>query len=79
MIRDNSRIIIGIDPLAMDGLIWEDVPRASNRFDRKYTVKIKMNEIIKVLKNLSFCFKLLDKLADNITKLIIKNGRKIRL
>jgi len=64
---------------AVSGFIWEEEPNASSRFEIKYTKKIKTKDTMKVVKNLSFCFKLIDRLADKMNKLAIKKGRKIRL
>ena len=68
-----------MQPFAIIGLICEDEPSASKRFDMKYIKNINMKEIIKVVKNLSFCLRVFETLADRTNRLAINNGRKIKL
>ena len=68
-----------MQPFAITGLIWEEDPNASKRFEIKYIKNINMKDIIKVAKNLSFCFRVFEMLADKTNRLAINNGRKIKL
>ena len=63
----------------MKGLIWDDEPSASNKLDKKYIIKININEAITVLVNLLFCFKSATNEDAKIVRIDKKKGKIIKL
>ena len=77
MINESKVMSKGGKAFESIGLICDVEPKASNRFDKKYTINININEMITVLVNLSFWLRLITKDDESKTSEAIKNGRNI--